>query len=297
MSNRKSPLLVRRSRSRRAGAEVALIISAWQPNFEASRLLRVALESMLRNTSTGVEIWVVDGASPKTSFKVSPDDYPEVSFIDILKMPRAVAAEHLNSYSIRGRVANLLASRRVSGSFRNGFTLDEGIRNAVMGQSKKPSYFMTLQMDVMFVKPGLIELLLSHFDDATAAVGVRRQRSFDKSEEILHSLGCMWKTSTFLELNESMLPSFPRFDVGEKAISEAKKKGLEIVGLPCSYSDASVESYILGTKFSDLTADRTLDDKNEVVFMHLGRGIPRSKGKKKTGTTIDEWVAIWKSLD
>jgi hypothetical protein len=107
----------------------------------------------------------------------------------------------------------------------------------------------------------------------------------------------MWKTSTFLELNESMLPSFPRFDVGEKAIVEAKKKGLEIVGLPCSYSDASVESYILGTKFSDLTADRTLDDKNEVVFMHLGRGIPRSKGKKKTGTTIDEWVAIWKSLD
>jgi hypothetical protein len=155
---------------------------------------------------------------------------------------------------------------------------------------------MTLQADIMLTKPGLIDFLLSKFNPNTAAVGVRPQLNYSQTEPILHSLGCMWDTEKFLQLDQGMEPDFPNFDVGEKAISLARSRGWETVGLRNTYLSPGTEQEIRDPTFRTFLVDRTLDDDNEVIFMHLGRGIPRALGENRSGVGIDEWQNFYCNL-
>ena len=277
-------------------AQVSLIISAYQPTPDSSKLLRVAIESALCQTGRDIAIWVVDGASPDSAHKVRPLDYPHVNFIEAAKVPRTFDFRRISAGSLAKKTRLLFSKPQNQGSYANGWGLDLGVMEAVFRTQPRPDYFMTLQMDVMFSHPEAIDFLLSKFSSDTAAVGMRPQSSYDRSEDGLHSLGCLWHTPKFLQLEESLLPDFPRFDVGEKAVSKARELGMEIVGLDNTYSDWTAESRIVGPKFLGLKVDRTLDDNGEVLFLHLGRGIPRSQGRKRGGVSIEAWQAFWDAL-
>lgn len=139
--------------------------------------------------------------------------------------------------------------------------------------------------------------MLGLFGEDTAAVGVRPQLNFDGSETTLHSLGCLWRTTVFRKLNETMLPDFPRFDVGERAISTALAAGFDFQGMPNTYCDSLLQNQVRDDRLRRLQADRTVDGQGEVLFMHLGRGIPTATGEKSGGETrIRDWVGVWRNL-
>ncbi len=269
-------------------SEVALLISAYQPTKDSANLLRVALDSMLKFKSADSSIWVVDVGSPSSDFKVTPGEYPDVNFIVTDYTPISWTGT-----SWRRAILNkiLLKSPPRAASYANAWTLDFGV-HSFSRLDYHPKYLMTLQMDVMFVDDKLIYQMLSLFDNKTAAVGVLKQKNLSKDYDILHSLGCMWNYQIYTDLELSMEIDFPKYDVGERAIVKAVKSGYCIKNFECSYSNPNIID-ILPIEYQNLPGvDRTIGIDNKVIFMHLGRGIPKSENLYWKGgkTTVLGWV-------
>jgi hypothetical protein len=270
--------------------DLTLLISSYQPNPNAAGLLRTALKSAIFFGGEKVAIWVVDASSPETSFRVRPSEFPTVTFIETDFIPRAWEPKGLMSRL--GRDLRLPAPYR--GSTANGWGLDFGF-DQILKQEKIPRFLMTLQMDIMFTHAEVFDYLLGKFSSATAAVGVRPQASYRGKETILHSLGCVWDVEKLRSLGTSFLPDFPEFDTGEKVVAEALKNGFEIHGLHNSFIDPGL--VITETKYRDLHVDRTINDDGEVVFLHLGRGLPKSVQEVQVGDSLHKWWALAASLD
>ena len=103
----------------------------------------------------------------------------------------------------------------------------------------------------------------------------------------------MWNYKAFLKLNLSFLPDLPTFDVSEKAIYTAKKNNYKIVALKNSFNDRSVLD-VIEKKYNDIIGvDISINDNNEVMFLHLGRGILKSVNKyrlKENFVSIKKWL-------
>ena len=269
---------------------VALVVSTFQQNEKSSELLRVAIDSMLRFKPDYADIWIVDVGSPAYDFKVTPIDYPTVNFIITDFTPRS-----WDGISWRRKLLNKLLFNQVprTGSHANAWTLDIALKS-FDALKYDPAYFMTLQMDVMFTNSNLILNLLNKFNNNVIAVGVRKQKNLSGEYEILHSLGCMWKMDFYKDLELSMKTNLPYFDVGEHAIYKATSHGYKIDSLKCSYSNPEILNK-LADKYIKLSGtDRTINQDNEVVFMHLGRGISKSSGDYSENikkTSAEDWIS------
>jgi len=266
---------------------VALVVSAFQPTKNSSKLLRIAIDSMLKFKPDYADIWIVDVGSPDSEFKVAPKEYPSVNFIIIDYTPRS-----WGNTSWHKKLLNKLLFKQAPrwGSYANAWTLDFAIKS-FNDIHYIPEYFMTLQMDVMFTNEKTIQNLLSMFNEKTAAVGVLKQKNISARHDILHSLGCMWNFKIYNDLNLSMEVIWPKFDVGEFAIVEAVNKGYHINNLKCSYSNPEIV-YDFPDQYQELPGvDRSINNDSEVVFMHLGRGIPKSDNTywKDGKTTVSMW--------
>lgn len=259
--------------------KIHLIISSYQPNKKASDLLRCALDTLIHFNSN-YKTWVFDVGSPNHKNRVRDLEYPSVNFIYIKQTP--IDRKYIKSWKYNLR--NFLPKNFLrNGSFINGWTLDYGI-NYINDQKIKIDYFMTLQMDIMVCKKNWINDLLDNFDKHTIAVGVREQKNFDKNETILHSLGCLWDFKKFKLIKESFEPEFPKFDVGEKAISVSISKGFTIKSLDNTYS----YNYDWDP-LKDLKIDKSFNNQRKLVFVHLGRGIDKSNNND---IKISDWINL-----
>lgn len=260
--------------------KTALIICSYQPNKNASDLLRCALDTLTYFNNNQYDIWVFDVGSPKKKYRVNETEYPSVNFVNYKKTP--VNISYLSGWRLY--LKSILPPKYLrNGSYINGWTIDYAI-SYFNKLNYKPKYFMTLQMDIMVCKQDWICDLYNIFGPDTGAVGVRVQKNFNKKEEILHSLGCLWEFEKYKLTNQLFLPSFPDFDVGEKAISELKKLNYKINYLYNTYNK-SVDWDILPT----LSIDKSYNSSKQLVFVHLGRGIIKSKNKK---LSIDDWKSL-----
>ena len=272
---------------------VALIISSHQPTPHATQLLRVAIESALLQVGPVVELCVIDIGSSSGHKIISAQDYPGVKFVSRPRIPRPRSLKYVPGTLLQ-KIRNLFRRPHRIGSYANAWGLELGLREVIYESPNPPDFFMTLQMDVMFTRTDTLSHLLAECGSGVAAVGVRSQPSFDRSVEILHSLGCLWSTKAFLSLNTTMFPEFPRFDVGEKAISEARAAGFGLRAMANTYTNPSLESKVIDRRFRGFKADRSIDTNGEVLFMHLGRGVPLATGQANGRVqSIDEWVLIW----
>ena len=276
----------------RERGNIALMISSFQPNQQGSDLLRVALNSMIKFKRKDASIWVIDVGSPESNFLVTPDEYPTVNFVITDFTPRSWES----SPSWKRIIKCALGDKPPrSGSYANGWTLDFG-NSAFEKIEYVPEYFMTLQMDVMFTRENLLDELLKLFDENTAAVGVRQQLCYNKSEEILHSLGCLWKTDIFNNLHTSFMNEFPSYDVGEKAVVEASKNGYQIKNLRNTITQPETNILVKDEEIRNWHLDKVLDEENNVIFMHLGRGIAQSEFGMERKIDLEDWKNIYRKL-
>jgi hypothetical protein len=268
---------------------VALIVSTFQQNRKSSQLLRVAIDSMLRFKPDDADIWIIDVGSLDYDSKITPRDYPDVNFIVVDFTPRS-----WDGISWRRKLLYKLLLKKVprAGSFANAWTLNIALK-FFSDLNYNPEFFMTLQMDIMFTDSSLVLNLLKKFNKDIIAVGVRQQKNLSGDIDILHSLGCMWKLKLYNDLDLSMEAKLPYFDVGENAIHKAISHGYKIDSLECSYSSPEILNKI-DEKYLKLPGtDRTINKENEVVFMHLGRGISKSSGDYSESikkTSVKDWI-------
>lgn len=264
--------------------QTALLVSSYQPNREASELLRIALRS-IQKFASGCKVIVVDVGSPAHSWLVKESEFSEVTFRYESWFPKSwsgvSSAEKFARKSLR-----LDPPRR--GSLVNGYTLNLGLET--LQHSPRVEFFMTLQTDIMFTSNGLLDLLRNMATGDVAAAGVRGQSNFDKTEKTLHSLGCLWRQDVFTSLDTDFLPEFPSFDVGELAIHTARERGFQISSLLNSYSDKAHADQLDPSR-SLWDFDKTYSDSGDLVFLHLGRGIPNSRSAKS-----NQRLTLWNSV-
>jgi hypothetical protein len=269
----------------------AYIIASYQPVKDASDLLRQAIKSILKFRDKNVSLWVVDIGSPDADYLVKPEEFPEVNFI--------YRSFEIRSYGfsigIKARLFEILKLRfipRRNGSYANGYALDYIIK-IFKKKNYNPKFFVTSQQDIVILTNNFFTDMKKKFSSKTFAVGVLKQMNKSNEFEILHSVCCMWKYKYVLSSKFGFLPKLPRFDCGEKMVLEFKNKGLEMDYFRNSYNDISVFQKI-EKKFLEIGegVDRAINDKSEVIFMHLGRGVVKSQGtyKKQNRTSVQQWI-------
>ena len=271
--------------------DIAYVITSYQPNKDASDLLRNAIESILKNRTSDISLWIVDIGSPDHIDIVKPSEYPDVIFIYKKKEIRSYGFK----LGIKSRLKEIFKLQLIpkrKGSYANGYMLDY-IVNHFKKINYKPKYFITSHQDIFVVSKDLFSNLKKFLTNDTFAAGVLKQKNLSKEFEILHAVCCMWKYEYVINSKFGFKPRMPRYDAGERIVKEYLDKGLKIKNLQNSYNDFSVKDKI-NKKYIELGdgVDIAIDENSEVLFLHLGRGTIKSEGKYENNkkTNVQQWI-------
>lgn len=243
--------------------EVPKILTAsFQPNKNASELTRLFIDSVKKFTDTPYELWIIDDNSPIENLKWM-DELEDVNLVFIRTEPKE------------------------KGSYSNGIAMEVG--STLIGQDSQ--YVVTFHSDTAVCRQGWLKFLLSKFDDKTRASGFRLTKE-RVSEGVLHVCGYLIDFQLYRKLNLSFMPELPAYDIGDKLIHEFLKNGYQIFAAHNTFDDPELIKNIMESlEIRNLNVTRAFNDKNEVIYMHLGRGINKAEGryKNKEKSSSEQW--------
>lgn len=259
-----------------------LIIPAFQPNKIANQILEVAIASIQRFTKQPHELWIVDNASLK-----------EFSHPLLNQSKFNVILNHTLPQLPKRSFRQVLSNQHLysSGSYANAI----GLEIATQFINPNSHYVMTLHMDTMPCHDNWLNFLLSKINHNTKASGVRCDTTRTK-EGILHILGMLFDYQVFRKLKLDYFPELPRFDVGDKISAEIRLAGYKI--FHCRNTMWNPEYIDLiqdNSPFKFFNVDRAFDEEDNIIFLHLGRGVNKSKNKTQKGVSPLEWIHFAKS--
>ncbi|MDD5454062.1 MAG: hypothetical protein PHW62_00980 [Candidatus Ratteibacteria bacterium] len=257
-----------RKKIRLPGESVKIVVVSFQPNKEASELLGLCIRSIKKFTGVGYELWIVDNNSPEEFIKWL-DDIEGINITFIRTEPDGGA------------------------SYANGLALEAAVRSI----DPDTKYLVSFHEDVVVCRNGWLDYMLSKMKGKTKAAGFRLTKA-RVPEGVLHVCGYIIDFQVFKELNLSFLPKLPEFDVGDKAIYELRKHGYEIFHTPNTFDNPDLIELIPETMdVYNLNVTRSFNDKDEIIYMHLGRGIPKAKGeyRNKEKSSAEQWSTYIRS--
>lgn len=262
-----------------------LLIPAYQPNATARDILRVCIQAIQRYTPEPHELWVIDNNSP-WEYARWLQDWPRINVLFNRTEPLPPEGRSLWSrLRLRGH-----HNQMRWGSYANAAALELG-RMIIDPQSH---YLMTLHMDTLPCHIGWLSYLQSKLVDPVAAAGVAMDRR-RTPEGVLHVLGYIVRYDLFRALNLDFWPQLPQYDVGDRVTVQLRATGYDVFACPnTQWEPHLIETIPEGSPFRHIDADRSFDDKGNVIFLHLWRGVPKASGlrRKKGGMSAEAWVRL-----
>ena len=248
----------------RSADSVRIVIVSILPNQAAVDLVRLCIRSVIKYTDRPYEIWVVDNNSnPVYIEKLMKDN--KVNYLLIRDDPG-------------------------SGSYANGVALEA----AFLQFPTDTRYCMTLHMDTILCHGQWLSYLMSKLNGKTKAVGVRMD-AVRTPAGVVHILGCLFDFQEFRRLRVSVMPELPKYDVGDQITVAFRNAGYEVIACRNTHTNPELEGALLaGTDFDSLGFDRALDDENNVLFMHLGRGSQKVLSKNADEGSLEKWIRFAK---
>ncbi len=256
-----------------------LVVVSHVQNPTAKELLRVCLAAIRRFTPEPHEVWVVDNNSPM-------ENLDELLLSDDVN----IVLNRTEPLPSDARRLNLLGSGNVTqtnwGSYANAVGLELAVRLA----DPRARYFMSLHMDALPCRAGWLSFMKSKLSDGVAAAGVRMDKT-RTPEGVLHVLGYMVDFQLFKQLELSFFPELPRLDVGDNVTIRLRESGYGVFACANTVWEPDLVLKIPSSSpLRDLHVDRSFDDNGNVIFLHLGRGLRRSSGEHRKGTTAEAWI-------
>ena len=263
-------------------AAARLVIVSFQPNETAQEILRLCIDSILHYTDESHELWVIDNCSP-AKYSSWLADEPDLNLI-FNRTPPAPPTSILGRFSKANK-------NRYPGSYANAVALEIAAKTV----DPKTRVMMSLHMDTMVCCQGWLSYLQSHMNEKVRAVGVRMDTTRVRA---IHVLGLMFDFNLYRTLNLSFMHNMPNHDCGDGISIALEREGYELWAAPNSmWEPAVLDRLHADSPFRDLAVDRSLNDKGEVFFMHLGRGVEKSvKGGYPGKTNPDEWVRFGRQV-
>jgi hypothetical protein len=266
---------------RRGPNAVRLVVPAYQPNVMAQHLLRVCIDSIRCMTpAEEYELWVVDNCSPWNNCRWLLD-YPGINVA--LSRTKPLPPEKRYFYSPLA----FWQRQEQWGSYANAV----GLELALELIDPASLWLMTLHMDTMVCSPNWLAFLKSKLSDTNKAIGVCLERH-RMPEGVVHILGCMVDYQVFLSLGIHFWPNLPVQDVGDKVTIALRDAGHTVSVCRNTYENPELVEFIeLASPYKRLHVVRAFDDDDLVIFMHLGRGIPKADERYSGETaSAEEWI-------
>jgi len=258
-----------------------LVVVSRQQNATATSLVRACIEAVQHFTPEPHELWVVDNNSPRENVSWLMD-WPDINVALNRTEPLPPGA--------RGMEAAVTDpnSQLTHDSYANAIALEIAVRLI----DQESQYVMSMHMDTMPCRSGWLSFLRSRIEGKVRAAGVRMDRT-RTPEGVLHVLGYLVDFQLFRKLNLDYLPELPRMDVGDRVTLRLREEGFEVFACPNTLWEPQLESRIPeSSPLREFHADRSFDDLGNVIFLHLGRGVRKSIGEHRRGTTTDDWLKL-----
>lgn len=255
-----------------------LAIVAYQPNPQAQAILRVCLRTIQHFTPEPHEVWVIDNHSPpKRSAWLHRERGVNVVFNRTAPVKRQ---------SLWQRFTRDTSAAQAAGSYANAIGLELLVRLI----DPAAHTLMPMHMDTMPCKVGWLSFLQSRLNDQVAAAGVRMDTARVPAG-VLHVLGYLVDFQRFQQLGLSFMHALPAYDVGDLVTVRLRDVGYQVYACRNTlWQPELVELLPPASPFRDLHVDRSFDEDDQVMFLHLGRGVRKAQGKQPQGTTPDAWV-------
>ncbi|MBI5248485.1 MAG: hypothetical protein HY912_03225 [Desulfomonile tiedjei] len=260
-----------------------LVVVSNLRNSSAVSLLDACLDSIERFTPEPHEVWVIDNNSPRGNVRRLLER-PEINVAlnRTEPLPPEARAQDVSCPPDQlnwGRYANAV-----------------GLELAARLIDPATRYFMSMHMDTLVCRSGWMSFLKGKLRNGTAAAGVRMDRT-RTPEGVLHVLGYMVDFALFQELNLDFFPQLPEFDVGDLVTVKLREAGFGVFACPNTVWEPDLVQGIPDcSPLKTLHVDRAFDDDGNVIFLHLGRGIRRSTGEHRNGTSVEEWLLVAENL-
>jgi hypothetical protein len=259
-----------------------LAVVAFLPNPAARRILQVCIDTIKQNTATPYELWVVDNGSP-TAQVAGLLEIPGVNVVLSHTQPLPPDQRvRWRQWALRLRGKNQMAW----GSYANAVGLE--IATRLVDPASR--YLMTLHMDSVACHPQWLAYLASKLDDRVAAAGVRLEKARVPAG-VLHVLGMLVDFQVMRRLGLDFFPQLPAYDVGDRITVGLRGAGYDVFACANTHTDPSIVQRIgEDSPYASLAVERALDDDSNVIFMHLGRGLPKAANRLSRGVSVAAWV-------
>jgi hypothetical protein len=257
-----------------------LVIIAYQPNPQASRILEICIRTIQRHTFEPHELWVIDNDSPadNTSWLREMPGI-NIAFNHTFPIPprqRRLPWNHIKSFQRQQRW----------GSYANAIGLELAVRMI----EPESHFLVTLHMDTAPCQVGWLSFLQSKLNDRVRAAGVHLQRG-RVPEGVLHVLGLILDFQLFRQLKLDFFPCLPQLDVGDRVTIGLRQAGFDVAACRDTLNQPELINLIpASSPCKELKVFRALDDENHVIFLHLGRGVRKTTGEHSHGVTPNEWI-------
>lgn len=263
------------------GAAPRLVVISFLNSEQAWNILQTCLQSIRRYTPEPHELWVVDnGSSSRFTDRLRKESDINLILNDVNPMPKSTLRQLLFNKGNRYR-----------GSYANAVALE--IAASIIDADTQ--VMMTFHMDTMVCQKGWLSYLRSHLTDEVRCVGVRMD---EVRQRVVHVLGMLFDFSLFRPLGLSFQHNMPLYDAGDAISITLREAGYGLWACRNTlWSPGLIDLLPKDSPYRRLTVDRALNDENEVIFMHLGRGVIKSAGEAVAGkTTAEDWVGFGKAI-
>ena len=252
-------------RSKIAGDNcVKIIIVSYMFNKQSTRLTKLAVQSIKKFTKQNYEIWISDNNSLTQNFQWVVDD-KEINYI------RNLDAKNYN---------------QVNDSFLNALGLESALSN--MDEDTKSVVLM--HSDVVVTHENWLPFIKNKLNKEVKGVGLLIDNARINA---MHISGIIFSFDIYQKHKADMRPSLPDLDVGDDITKKIRENNFKYKFCRNSHNDEQVVNLInQNSIFKNMACDRTIDDNNNVIFAHLGRGRAKSDSTytKRNKTTADEWI-------
>ena len=256
-----------------------LVIVSHLPNQSACDILRVCIASIERFTPESHELWVIDNNSPWRQCAWLAE-LPGINIV--FNRTEPVPLEHARRWWCFFK----RQSQGTWGSYANGAALELAAQLIDPGSR----YFMSLHMDTMPCAAGWLSYLAGKLNTTVKAAGVRMDRG-RTPEGVLHVLGMLFDFQLFKKLQLNFLPDIPARDTGDSITIGLRSAGYDVFACRNTlWEPAAAELIPESSPLKQLRADRSFNDENAVIFLHLGRGVKKTTTASHPGLLPYEWV-------
>lgn len=247
-----------------------LALVVYQPTDVAREIVRLCIETYKKFTDSPHELWIIEDYSPE-------------KYLDWLD-----EIENINL------AFNRTPTKLERGSYSNAISLEIAAR-LIEPDSK---YLMSLHCDTVVCRYGWLKYLMSKFDENTGTVGFRLTK-FRTPKGALHVCGYIMDFQLFKKYNLDFFAEYPQLDISDKVSYYLREYGYKIFATPNTFDNSeTIEKIPKTLEVSSLNVTRAFDDDWNIIFMHLGRGIPKAQGKyfrKEVKESVgkcgpDEWI-------